>query len=64
MNSMKNQWLVLVKNDDVANFARDLPFILGREALIAGYNLVFSPRDTAITVSQFVRSLPTAIAKR
>ena len=64
MNSMKNQWLVLVKNDDLANFARDLPFILGREALIAGYNLVFSPRDTATTVSRFARSLPGAIAKR
>lgn len=64
MNSMKNQWLVLLKNDDLANVVRDLPFILGREALIAGYNLLFAPRDTATAVSQFARSLPGAIAKR
>ena len=24
-NSMKNQWLLLVKNDDISNLARDLP---------------------------------------
>ncbi len=64
MNSMKNHWLVLVKNDDVANFVRDLPRILGREALIVGYNVVFAPRDTATAVAQFLRSIPRAIAKR
>jgi GT2 family glycosyltransferase len=64
INSMKNHWLVLLKNDDLVNVARDLPFIVGREALIVGYNLVFAPRDTATAMSQFVRSLPGAIAKR
>lgn len=64
MNSMKNQWLVLLKNDDLANFARDLPRIIGREALIVGYNFVFAPRDTATAVLQFLLSLPGALAKR
>ena len=35
MNSMKNQWVLLLKNDDLANFVRDAPWVLGREALVA-----------------------------
>jgi GT2 family glycosyltransferase len=64
MNSMKNHWLTLVKNDDLTNLVRDLPHILGREALILGYNLVSAPRDTVITLRQFSRALPRALAKR
>lgn len=64
MNSMKNQWLTLVKNDDLANVARDLPHILGREALVLGYNLVFAPRDTAIAMRRFLGALPSALDKR
>ncbi len=64
MNSMKNQWLILVKNDDLANLVRDLPHILGREALVVGYNLVFTPRDTAIALWRFLGALPSALDKR
>src|SRR5206468_2603702 len=64
LNSMKNQWLVLVRNDDLANVRRDLHRILGRELLILGYNLVFSPRDTAIAIWQFLRVLPGALRCR
>jgi GT2 family glycosyltransferase len=64
VNSMKNQWLILVKNDDPSNVARDLPYILGREALVLGHGALFSPRDTAIGLWQFVRALPAGIAKR
>lgn len=64
MNSMKNQWLILAKNDDLANLTRDLPYILGREALILGYNLVFAPRDTAIALWRFLGALPSALSKR
>ena len=64
INSMRNQWLMLVKNDDLANLARDLPYVLGREALVLGHNLVFAPRDTASALRQFFRALPRAFASR
>jgi GT2 family glycosyltransferase len=63
-NSMKNQWLMLVKNEDVSNLARDLPFVLGREVLVLGYNMLFAPRITAAALGHFVRSLPAAVASR
>jgi len=61
---MKNQWLILVKNDDLANLVRDLPHILAREALVIGYNLVFAPRDTATALWRFLGALPSALDKR
>lgn len=64
MSSMKNHWLVLVKNEDVRNLLPDLPRILGREALILGYNLMSAPRDTVVAVGRFARVLPHALAKR
>jgi GT2 family glycosyltransferase len=64
MNSMKNHWVLLLKNDDVANFVRDAPWVLGREALVLGYNVVFAPRETAGAVSGFLRVVPSAVAKR
>lgn len=64
MNSMRNHWVLLLKNDDLANFLRDAPWVLGREALILGYNIVFSPRETAETLSGFLRTVPSAVAKR
>ena len=47
INAMKNQWLMLLKNEDLPNLARDFPFILGRELLVLGHRLVFSPRSLA-----------------
>jgi GT2 family glycosyltransferase len=64
INSMKNQWLILVKNDDLTNLARDLPFVLGREALILGHNALFAPRQTVCALRQFFRALPGAWASR
>jgi GT2 family glycosyltransferase len=64
INSMRNQWLVLLKNDDLANTARDLPYIAGREVLVFSYNVVFAPRETAEAVWGFLRAFPSAIAKR
>ena len=64
MNSMKNQWLVLVKNDDLSNLARDLPYVLGREALVLGHNALFAPRDTATALRGFFAALPGAVASR
>ncbi len=64
MNSMKNHWLILVKNDDLTNFVRDLPYILGREALLFSHNLAFAPRETLTTLWRFSRALPRAVSKR
>jgi hypothetical protein len=47
INAMKNQWLMLLKNEDLPNLARDFPFILGRELLVVGHRLIFSPRSLA-----------------
>ncbi len=41
---MKNQWLMLLKNEDRYNFVRDFPFILAREAIVVVHNLLFAPR--------------------
>jgi GT2 family glycosyltransferase len=62
-HSLKNQWLMLVKNEDIGNFLRDLPFILSREALVVGYNLVFAPR-TLLAVAGFFKLLRSTLAKR
>ena len=44
---MKNQWLLLLKNEDRYNFVRDFPFIFVREALVFGHTLIFAPRALA-----------------
>lgn len=63
MNSMKNQWLMLVKNEDWHNFWRDLPYIAARELLVLSYNLLFSPR-AVLALPKFAAALPSALAKR
>jgi GT2 family glycosyltransferase len=62
-HSLKNQWLVLVANEDAANFVRDAPFIVARELAVLGYNLVLAPR-TLLALRDFVRALPRALVKR
>jgi hypothetical protein len=62
-HSLKNQWLMLVKNEDLPNFLRDFPFVLSRELMVLGYNLAFSPR-TLRAIGDFVRLLPPTLAKR
>ena len=44
IHAMKNQWLMLLKNEDRYNFVRDFPFILAREAIVVVHNLLFAPR--------------------
>jgi GT2 family glycosyltransferase len=44
IHAMKNQWLMLLKNEDPYNFVRDFQFILAREAMVVTYNLIFAPR--------------------
>ena len=42
--SMKNQWLLLIKNLSPGQFFRWFPFILWRESQLLGVNLLFSPK--------------------
>jgi GT2 family glycosyltransferase len=63
VNAMKNQWLMLIKNEDGSNFARDFPFIVGRELLIAAHRILFAPKALeAIPIT--LRLLPQTLRKR
>jgi GT2 family glycosyltransferase len=63
LHAAKNQWLLLTKNEDRQNFLRDLPFILGRELAVLGYNAVFAPR-TLLAVRDYLYLLRPTIGKR
>jgi GT2 family glycosyltransferase len=63
IHSMKNQWLMLIKNEDAANLLRDLPHVLGRELMILGYNALFAPR-TLVSIVKFLRVVRVAARKR
>ena len=62
-HAMKNQWLLLLKNEDAYNFARDFPFILARESMILAHNLIFSPRALA-AVPATMKLIPETLRKR
>jgi GT2 family glycosyltransferase len=62
-HSMKNQWIMLVKDEDWYNFWRDAAHIMGRETAVLLYNLVFSPR-TLSAIPAFLRLLPGTWRKR
>ena len=63
VHAMKNQWLMLVKNEDLGNFARDFPFILAREVLVLGHCVLFSPKALA-AIPLTLRALPDTLRKR
>lgn len=62
-HAMKNQWLMLIKNEDAYNFIRDAPFIIARELMVLGHSLVFSPR-TLGAIPMTIRILPETLRKR
>jgi GT2 family glycosyltransferase len=62
-HAMKNQWLLLLKNEDAYNFIRDAPFILARELTVLGHSLVFSPRSLK-AIPMTIRILPETLRKR
>jgi GT2 family glycosyltransferase len=62
-HAMKNQWLLLLKNEDMYNFIRDAPFIIARELMVVGHNLVFSPRALG-SIPMTIRLLPATLRKR
>ena len=63
VHAMKNQWLMLVKNEDASNVARDFPFIFAREAMVLVHNLVFAP-TSLVAVPMTLKVLPDALRKR
>src|SRR5439155_25682780 len=63
IHAMKNQWLMITKNEDVANFLRDLPYVLGREIAVLAHNLVFAPRSL-VAIREFLRLWRDAREKR
>jgi GT2 family glycosyltransferase len=64
VHSLKNPWLMLVKDEPVSTLLRDAPWILGREAAVLGANLLTSPVDTARALVGFARALPRAVRQR
>ena len=63
VNAMKNQWLMILKNEDGSNFVRDFPFILAREAMVMAHRLVFAPKSL-VAVPMTIRLLPETLQKR
>jgi GT2 family glycosyltransferase len=63
IHAMKNQWLMMTKNEDLSNFLRDSPYILAREATVLAHNLIFAPRSL-VAVREFVRLWTSARKKR
>jgi GT2 family glycosyltransferase len=63
LHAMKNQWIMLLKNEDWYNVVRDCPFILGRELMVIAYNLIFSPK-TLRAIPWVMRLWPKTLSKR
>jgi GT2 family glycosyltransferase len=61
--SLANQWLLLAKNEEAADFLRDAPWILGRETAGLAYRAATTP-GTLSAVAGALRLLPTAVRKR
>jgi hypothetical protein len=60
---MKNQWLMLLKNEDGFNFARDFPFIVAREAMVLLHRMLFAPK-TLVAVPITLKLIPETLRKR
>jgi GT2 family glycosyltransferase len=63
VNAMKNQWLMLLKNEDGFNFVRDFPFIFAREAMVVTHRLFFAPK-ALVAVPMTLKLLPETLRKR
>jgi GT2 family glycosyltransferase len=62
-HAMKNQWLLLLKNDDLSNLLRDIPFVLARELAVVVHNVAFAPRSL-VAVRMVAGLLRPTLAKR
>jgi GT2 family glycosyltransferase len=64
VHSLKNEWLMLVRNETAASLLPDLPWVLWRQALLLTVTLAISPRLLARAVALFLRALPGALRSR
>ena len=62
--SMKNQWLLLIKNLSSSQFFKWSPFILWREFQLLGINLLFSPGILFRHMALFFERLRSTFTKR
>jgi len=63
VNSIRNRYLLIVKNDLVVNFLRHFPYIAFYEAKIMGYVLLYE-RSSLKGYKQVLSLLPRALRKR
>jgi GT2 family glycosyltransferase len=63
-HSLKNQWLILLKNADRGDVLRCAPSILLRELMVVGGGAVVSPLGTLRGLAGFARHARAAIRKR
>ena len=63
INAMKNQWLMLLKNEDAFNFARDFHFIVAREAMVLLHRMLFAPK-ALVAVPITLKLIPETLRKR
>ena len=61
--ALRNRFLMVVKNDSLAHFLRDLPLILAAEVPRLAYTALTTPR-ALLGLVDLVRELPAALAKR
>ncbi len=64
IQSMKNQWLLLIKNEQAQNAIIDGIFIVFREGLVLIHNLIFSPKLSFISIKMFYFQLSSTLKKR
>ena len=64
VNAMKNQWLMLLKNEDGANFRPRRSVHPGRELTIIGPPCCCSPRVSLAAVPMTLKLLPETLRKR
>jgi hypothetical protein len=62
-HAMKNQWLMLLKREDLYQFRRDFPLILAREGAVLMHNLLFAPR-ALVAIPMTVKVLRETLRKR
>jgi GT2 family glycosyltransferase len=60
VHSLKNEWLMLLKNDSARSSLPDLPRIALRQALLAGTTAVLSPRLLLRALRMFAAAIPNA----
>ena len=64
VHSLKNQWVLLLKDASVGELLRDAPWIAAREGLAAAGTAAASPGAALQGIQAFMRAAPDAFARR